>query len=172
MKLSYNITMLASGAVIPTALAFLQESLIMMVPWFITMFTIVVADLAAGLFKSYKLGVKIHVSRAARETMGKLIVYFAFVCMICCVNVAAKNDFDYAKWAALLIVVFEFGSIVSNILKPHGIDISLNAIIKAFLRHSWLPLTCEEVDEIVKDDKVKHIVEEEQNKWNKPQASK
>lgn len=163
--------MTASGAIIPTTLAFLQESLLLMVPWFITMFFVVTADLAAGLWKSYKLGIKIHVSRAIRETMGKLIVYFAFVCMICCVNVAAKGTFDYAHWAAMLVIVFEFGSIVSNILKPHGIDISLNAIVKAFLKHSWLPLTCEEVDEIVRDEKVQGIVEEEKRKWDKPQSS-
>ena len=131
MKVSYNITMLASGVVIPVAFEFLQTSLLLMVPWFITMFFVVLADLAAGIWKSYKLKVKVHASRAFRETMGKLIVYFAFVCMVCCVNVAAKEEFDWAKWASMVVILLEFGSIVGNILKPHGIDISMNALFKA-----------------------------------------
>lgn len=153
MKISNTMMMLASGVAIPVALAFLGEALVLMIPWFITMFFVIMADLIAGLWKSYKLEIPIRFSKACRETMGKMLVYAAFVCMICCINVAAKDGFNYAKWAALLIIIIEGGSILGNILKPHGISLSLNALIKAFLKRSPAQLTCPETDEIfIKED--------------------
>ena len=153
-----------SGLLIPTLLSFLGEAILLMVPWLVTMFTVICADLAAGVWKSYKLQIPIRVSKAFRETMGKMIVYFAFVIMICCINVAMKGDFEFAKWSALFVIVIEGGSIISNLLKPHGINISLNAVIKAFLSHSALPLTCPEVDEIVQKESVEQIRQEELDK--------
>lgn len=161
MKISHNLVILSSGMIIPTAFAFLQEALIVMVPWMITMFFIVLADLAAGVWKSYKLGIELRFSRGLRETMGKLLVYFAFVCMIACINVAYAGEFQFAKWASGLVIAIEFGSIIGNILKPHGINISISAIVKAILKKSPLPLTCEDVEEVVKEEKLEEIIVEE-----------
>lgn len=156
--------MLTSGVIIPTAFAFLQDALLVMVPWMITMFFIVIADLAAGVWKSYKLGIELRFSRGLRETMGKLLVYFAFVCMVACINVAYKGEFQFAKWAAGIVVAIEFGSIIGNFLKPHGINISLSAIIKAFLQKSPLPLTCEQADAIVQEKNMEEIIKEEKER--------
>lgn len=164
MKIPYNIVMLTSGVIIPTAFAFLQDALLVMVPWMITMFFIVIADLAAGVWKSYKLGIELRFSRGLRETMGKLLVYFAFVCMVACINVAYAGEFQFAKWAAGIVIAIEFGSIIGNLLKPHGINISLSAIIKAFLQKSPLPLTCEQADAIVQEKNIEEIIEEEKKR--------
>ncbi len=164
MKIPHNMVMLASGIIVPTAFAFLQEALIVMVPWIITMFFVILADLAAGVWKSYKLGIELRFSRGLRETMGKLLVYFAFVCMVACINVAYKGEFQFAKWAAGIVIAIEFGSIIGNILKPHGINISLSAIIKAILQKSPLPLTCEQADAIVQEKNIEEIIEEEKKR--------
>ena len=164
MKIPHNMVMLASGIIVPTAFAFLQEALIVMVPWIITMFFVILADLAAGVWKSYKLGIELRFSRGLRETMGKLLVYFAFVCMVACINVAYKGEFQFAKWAAGIVITIEFGSIIGNILKPHGINISLSAIIKAILQKSPLPLTCEQADAIVQEKNIEEIIEEEKKR--------
>ena len=164
MKIPHNVVLATSGVVIPTAFAFLQEALIVMVPWAITMLSVVIADLAAGLWKSYKLGIEIRFSRGLRETMGKILVYFAFVCMVACVNVALAGEFQFAKWAAGVIVAIEFGSIIANILKPHGINISLSAILKALLQKSPLPISCEGANEIIKEEKLEEIIKEEKEK--------
>lgn len=164
MKIPHNMVMLASGIIVPTAFAFLQETLIVMVPWIITMFFVILADLAAGVWKSYKLGIELRFSRGLRETMGKLLVYFAFVCMVACINVAYKGEFQFAKWAAGIVIAIEFGSIIGNILKPHGINISLSAIIKAILQKSPLPLTCEQADAIVQEKNIEEIIEEEKKR--------
>lgn len=156
--------MLVSSIAVPTAVAFLREALILMIPWFITMFFVILADLAAGIWKAYKLEIQIRFSKACRETMGKMLVYAAFVCMICCINVAAQDSFNYAKWAALLVIVIEGGSVIGNLLKPHGINLSLNALIKAFLTRSPAQLTCPEVDEILQKEDIDEIRRKELEK--------
>lgn len=162
MKIPQYIVILTSGIVIPTALAFLQEAVIVMVPWMITLIFAVLADLAAGLWKSYKLGIEIRVSRGLRETMGKLLVYLAFVCMVACVNVAYAGEFQFAKWAAGLVIAVEFGSTIGNILKPHGINISLSAILKALLQKSPLPIACP--DDVIQEQNIEEIIKEEQER--------
>ena len=156
--------MLVSSIAVPTAVAFLREALILMIPWFITMFFVILADLAAGIWKAYKLEIPIRFSKACRETMGKMLVYAAFVCMICCINVAAQDSFNYAKWAALLVVVLEGGSVIGNLLKPHGINLSLNALLKAFIKHSLSELTCPEIDEIIQKEDLDEIKRHELEK--------
>lgn len=172
MKIPYNIIIAASGVIVPAAFAFLHNAMVIMVPWVITMFFVIIADLTAGLWKSYKLGIEIRFSRGLRETMGKLLVYFAWVCMVACINVALSGDFLFAKWASCFVIAIELGSIVANLLKPHGINISLAALIKAFLQKSPLPITCEDVDKIITDKALHDIIEEERRKTDLMGTSK
>lgn len=172
MSTKYIITQIASGTLIPILMAFLEKSLITMVPWLVTMFTVVVADLAAGLWKSYKLDIPIRFSRAFRETMGKCVVYFAFVLMACCINVASNSDFNWAKWLTMFIILFEVGSMISNFLKPHGINLSMNAFIKAILTHSALPFSCQNADEMIENKSIEEIRKEELEKLEKEEGWK
>ena len=172
MRIKYIVVQLTSGALIPILMKFLGEALEQMIPWFIAMTSVVMADLISGLWKCWKLDIPIRFSKACRETMGKMIVYFAFVCMACCVNVAEKGEFDWSRWVALFVVVIEFGSMAGNILKPHGINISMTAIIKAFLHHSWKELSCPEIDEIVEKVPVEELKQQELDKYNKDNPHK
>lgn len=165
MNTKYIVTQVASGTLIPILMAFLEKSLITMVPWLLTMFAVIVADLAAGLWKSYKLKIPIRFSKACRETMGKMIVYFAFVLMACCVNVASNSDFNWAKWLCLFVILIEIGSMVSNLLKPHGVNLSMNAFIKAILTHSALPFSCSNADEMIENKTIEEIRKEELDKF-------
>ena len=165
MNGKYIIVQITSGALIPILMKFLGDALAQMIPWFIAMTSVVMADLISGLWKCMKLDVPIRFSKACRETMGKMIVYFAFVCMAACINVAEKGEFDWSRWIAVFVVVIEVGSMAGNILKPHGINISLSAIIKAFIRHSWEELSCPEVDEIVEKVPLKELKQQELDKY-------
>lgn len=165
MTTKYIVTQVASGAIIPILIAFLGDALVLMVPWFIAMFSVIIADLAAGLWKSYRLRVPIRFSKACRETMGKSVVYFAFVLMACCINVASNSDFNWAKWLSMFVILIEVGSMVSNILKPHGINISMSAFLKAILTHSALPFACPNPDEVVQDESIEKIRQEELEKF-------
>lgn len=172
MNAKYIVVQLTSGALIPILMGFLGEALTQMIPWFVAMISVVSADLVSGLWKSFRLNIPIRFSKACRETMGKLIVYFAFVMMSACINVAEKGEFDWCRWVALFVIVIELGSMAGNILKPHGINISLSAILKAFLHHSFKELTCPELDEIIEKESLDAIRKYELDKYDLEELNK
>lgn len=160
MKVSNTMVMATSGIFTPVAMAFIQKSINMMLPWLIVMFAVIITDLFSGLRKSYKLRIRISPTTAFRETFGKMIVYFAFVMMVAMIDVAANGETMIAKWACLAICALEGGSIFSNIMKPYGIVIAPHSIIKTILKRTPLGIGDDEADEIIK------VIEEEDKKWN------
>jgi hypothetical protein len=134
MRVPKSAVNIASSLITPVAIAFLQNSITVMVPWLITMLTVVLADLVAGVRKAMKMGVHVSFSRAIRDTMGKLVVYVAFVFMVSMIDTASGREFSIAEWSCLLVCLIEGCSVISNILKPHGIDISLRTILELFVQ--------------------------------------
>ena len=94
---------------------------------------IYVCDLCFGVRKSMLMKEEVRVSRAVRRTMGKMVTYFSFVCMVCMINVAAGNDYTIDRWACLLVCGIEFLSIISNILKPKGYTLNVKVLVAALL---------------------------------------
>ena len=171
MKFSPLIVYISSAVVTPIALGFLQESVTIMVPWIIVMVAIVICDLIAGIRKSLKLGVHVSPSTAVRETMGKLLVYCAFVIVVSMLNVASGGGLDIAKWCCLAICALEIGSIFSNILRPYGINVSPRGLLKLIIAKAT-DSTIEEMDEVVKRDNIRKVREYEHDKWNRKGRSK
>lgn len=128
-----TITQGVSSGFAAVATAFIQESLSHMVPWLIVSCAVILCDLAFGLRKSMLMKEEIRISRAFRRTMGKMVTYFSFVCMVCMINVAAGNDYAIDKWACLLVCGIEFLSIISNILKPKGYSLNVKVLVAALL---------------------------------------
>lgn len=124
----------SASMITPVAIAFLQTSITVMIPWLMTMACVVLADLVAGVRKAMKMGVHVSFSRAIRDTMGKLVVYVAFVLMVSMVDTASDKQFSITKWSCLLVCLIEGCSVISNILKPHGIDISLKTLLQIFVQ--------------------------------------
>lgn len=116
------------------ATAFIQESLSHMVPWLIVSCAVIVCDLCFGVRKSLLMKEEVRVSRAVRRTMGKMVTYFSFVCMVCMINVAAGNCYAIDRWACLLVCGIEFLSIISNILKPKGYSLNFKEVAVVVLR--------------------------------------
>lgn len=133
MRIPASIVNLTCGIFTPLAMAFLQDSLTTMLPWLMVMFVVVVTDLMFGVRKSLKLNIHVSVSMAIRETMGKLLVYTSFVIMVCMIEVATRHALKVAMWACLLICAIEGCSIIGNMLKPYGIELSLKNVLKAFI---------------------------------------
>ena len=132
MRIPSSIVNLTCGVFTPLAASFLQDSIATMLPWLMVMGMVVLCDLAFGVRKSIKLGVHVSVSMAIRETMGKLLVYTSFVILVCMIEVAAKHTLQVAMWSCLLICAIEGCSIIGNLLKPYGIEMSLRNVVKAF----------------------------------------
>lgn len=143
-----------SGGFAAIASAFIQESLSHMIPWLIVSCAVILCDLAFGIRKSMMMKEKIRFSSAARRTMGKMVTYFSFVCMVCMINVAAGNDYGIDKWSCLLVCFIEFCSIVSNILKPKGYTLNFKALASAVIG---------KLSKIDKED-IEDILEKEEKK--------
>ena len=157
----------ASVSVTSLALSVVERSIAEMIPWLMVMVMTVVADLAAGVRKSYKLGVRVSWSTAIRETMGKIVTYIAFVMAVCMIDVVATDGGTiFAKWACLTVVAIEGGSVLSNLLRPYGIIVTPKTILQFFLRKSPLKMSDEDSDELLKEEAIKQAREFENKKWN------
>ena len=186
MRIPSSIVNLTCGVFTPLAVSFLQDSLTTMLPWLIAMFAVVVTDLMFGVRKSLKLDIHVSVSMAIRETMGKLLVYTSFVIMVCMIEVAAQHALKVAMWSCLLICAIEGCSIIGNMLKPYGIELSLKNVIKAFISRSTgvdqetantivgdAPVskmentTQKEYEEQVPDDVIQRVRESERSRWER-----
>lgn len=113
------------GSFAGIASAFIGQTLSHMIPWLMVTAAVILCDLAFGVRKSLMMGDEVRFSRAVRNTMGKMVTYFAFVCMVCMICVASGEQYGIDKWACLLVCFIEGCSIVGNILKPKGIDFNL-----------------------------------------------
>lgn len=114
------------------ALAFLQESIVHMIPWLMVTFAVILCDLAFGLRCSLLMGEKVRFSSAARRTMGKMVTYFAFVIMVCMISVATAADNKIDIYACLLVCFIEGCSIFNNLLKPKGYNLDFAKAVGIF----------------------------------------
>lgn len=161
MKLPQAAVIIASSLFTPVAMMFLQDTVKTMMPWIIVMLSVVTCDLIAGIRKSLKLGVHVSWSMAFRETMGKMVVYVAFVMMVAFIDAATEHEFAIAKWGSLFICAIEGGSIISNLLKPYGVELSVRGIVSVFARRTF----GEGAEEAVDGDGLDVITERERKRW-------
>lgn len=161
MKIPQPIVNTAATGITTAANLFWQQSVMIMMPWIFVILAAVIADLASGWYKSKRLSVHFAWSTAIRETLGKIVVYAAAVMTFAIFDVAAEGDATIAKWLSILVAGVEIGSVISNILAPHGIRLSLKAIVKLILKKSPLAIGDDEADEIIK------TAIREDAKWNK-----
>jgi hypothetical protein len=145
-----------TGGFAAIASAFVIESLQNMIPWLIVSCAVILCDLAFGVRKSMLMGEKVRFSRAIRATMGKMVTYFAFVCMVCMISVASHNEYSIDVYSCLLVCFIEGCSIVGNILKPKGININVIGALGVFGK---------KVFKVDKED-VRDIIQEENNELN------
>lgn len=100
------ITQSIPGGFSVIASGFIMESLEHMIPWLIVSFSVVVCDLAFGIRKSLLMKENVRFSTAIRRTMGKMVTYFAFVCMVVMINIlrvtSGTSTFIPVFWSASL----------------------------------------------------------------------
>lgn len=132
--------------------AMMAESMGHMIPWLLVTAAVIVCDLVAGVRKSLLMGEEVRISRAIRATMGKMVTYFAFVVMVCMIDVAAKSGQQLEKWMCLLICAVEGASILANILKPKGVDLNIGKVLALFVSKKT-GIDKEEIEDLIKEDK-------------------
>lgn len=134
------------GSFAGIASAFITQTLEHMIPWLMVSAAVILCDLAFGVRKSLIMGEEVRFSRAVRNTMGKMVTYFAFVCMVCMICVASGQKYQIDVWACLLVCFIEGCSIIGNILKPKGINFNLLGALNEVGKATFKKVGIEGVD--------------------------
>lgn len=146
------ITQSIPGGFAVIASSFIVQSLEHMIPWLIVSFSVIICDLAFGVRKSLLMNEEVRFSGAIRRTMGKMVTYFAFVCMVVMINIASGDKWNIDIYSCLFVCFIEFCSIVSNILKPKGYDFNILKALGIFCKKVF-NVDKEDVSEIITKDK-------------------
>ena len=102
-----------------------------LVNWLLVMTFIILADLASGIRKHYLMQDEpIRFSKGVRDTMGKFVTYYACVLAFVMIEIASGSSYHIDRWACLTVCTIETFSILNNILKPHGLQLSLAGLLK------------------------------------------
>ena len=88
------VTQSIPGGFAVIASSFIMQSLEHMIPWLIVSFSVIICDLAFGVRKSLLMNEEVRFSGAIRRTMGKMVTYFAFVCMVVMINIASGDKWN------------------------------------------------------------------------------
>lgn len=119
-----------------------------LVNWLLVMTFIIIADLVSGIRKHYLLQDEpIRFSKGVRDTMGKCVTYYSFVVAFVMIEVASDHIMHIDRWACLSVCAIESFSIVNNLLKPHGLQLSLQGLMRVLGKKVDI-----DADEIVKKD--------------------
>ena len=117
-----------------------------LVNWLLVMTFIIIADLASGIRKHYLMhDEEIRVSKGVRDTMGKFVTYYSFVIAFVMIDIASGGEYHIDKWACLAVCGIESVSIANNLLKPHGLELSFEGIMRVLGRKADI-----NTDEIIK----------------------
>lgn len=149
------VTQSIPGGFAVIASSFIMQSLEHMIPWLIVSFSVIICDLAFGVRKSLLMNEEVRFSGAIRRTMGKMVTYFAFVCMVVMINIASGDKWNIDIYSCLFVCFIEFCSIISNILKPKGYDFN---VLKA------LGIFCKKVFNVDKEDVSETITKDKEEK--------
>lgn len=146
------VTQSIPGGFAVIASSFIIQSLEHMIPWLIVSFSVIICDLAFGVRKSLLMNEEVRFSGAIRRTMGKMVTYFAFVCMVVMINIASGDKWNIDIYSCLFVCFIEFCSIISNILKPKGYDFNVLKALGIFYKKVF-NVDKEDVSEIITKDK-------------------
>lgn len=146
------VTQSIPGGFAVIASSFIMQSLDHMIPWLIVSFSVIICDLAFGVRKSLLMNEEVRFSGAIRRTMGKMVTYFAFVCMVVMINIASGDKWNIDIYSCLFVCFIEFCSIISNILKPKGYDFNILKALGVFCKKVF-NVDKEDVSEIITKDK-------------------
>lgn len=108
---------------------FLNESLSEISIWLLVMACVIATDLFAKWFKILKLRDEpFRVSKGTRDTLAKMVVYFASVVTSVFVQHAMGAE-SLAKWTCGMVIGVEGISIAGNLLRANGYTLKTNELL-------------------------------------------
>jgi len=149
-----TVSTVVQGGVSATAVAFLNEALIHMIPYAFCAIPLIILDLYWGIKAARYRKEKVTFSRAFRKTMGKIMEYVCWIILASTLALAFHKT--WLEWLILLSVVGnEIISIVGNHLECRGYKISIKnvwaLILKFFGKKVGMELSDEEAGSIIQE---------------------
>lgn len=141
------------GSVAATFVAFLQASVLRMIPYAIPTIALIALDLVYGIKAAKDRGERVRLSTALRKTTTK---FFSYVCWIILASTMAMAfNFEWIEWIVLgTVYANELASVVGNYLETKGLEMFwggvVNAIVKLFGRKHGINTEDIDANEIVK----------------------
>lgn len=147
-----TVSTVVQGGVSATAVAFLNEALIHMIPYAICAIPLIMLDLYWGIKAARSRKEKVTFSRAFRRTMGKACEYCCWVILAATLSIAF--NVRWLEWFILASVMGnELISIVGNSLECKGYKLSLKnvwrLILKFFGKKVGLDLSDDDVGSVL-----------------------
>lgn len=147
--------LIVQGSVATTAVVFLQQAVLDMIPYLIIAVVLIIVDLFFGIKAARKRGEKIRPSRAFRRTMGKTMEYVCWVILSSSLSVAFNTP--VIEWVVLGIVMGnEVLSVLTNYFEVHGYKLKGLNIFKIVGDKAGVDMedvTLEKIDEKKKGEK-------------------
>ena len=141
------------GSVAATFVAFLQASVLRMIPYAIPTIALIALDLVYGIKAAKDRGERVRLSTALRKTTTK---FFSYVCWIILAStMALAFNVQWIEWVVLgTVYANELASVVGNYLETKGLEMSwggvVNALVKLFGRKHGINTEDIDANEIVK----------------------
>lgn len=154
-----TVSTVVQGGVSATAVAFLNEALIHMIPYAFCAVPLIVLDLYWGIKAARHRKEKVTFSRGFRKTMGKIMEYCCWIILASTLALAFRKP--WLEWFILASVMGnELISILGNYLETKGLKLSLKnvwaLILRFFGKKIGMELSKEDTDSVlieVKRDK-------------------
>lgn len=144
---------IAQGSASVLALAFLHDTITLMIPFICIAVVLIIVDLIFGIAAAQRRGESVRVSRAIRRTVNKIVEYACWI--ILSASLAVAFAFDSLNWIILSIVIGnEMISIFSNWMLVHGKKVS-------GLQDFFLKLLGKKLDTDLSDIKIEDAEKEE-----------
>lgn len=116
-----------------TAVVFLQEAVLRMIPYSVPALFLIALDLLYGVRAAKYRGEKVRVSTAIRRSVTKCFSYVCWIIIASTLALAFKKDI--LEWVVLGVVYFnEMASIVGNYLQTKGIEFSFVGFYRWLLK--------------------------------------
>lgn len=116
-----------------TAVVFLQEAVLRMIPYSVPALFLIALDLLYGVRAAKYRGEKVRISTAIRRSVTKCFSYVCWIIIASTLALAFKKDI--LEWVVLGVVYFnEMASIVGNYLQTKGIEFSFVGFYRWLLK--------------------------------------
>ncbi|HBC29273.1 MAG TPA: hypothetical protein DC006_06435 [Prevotellaceae bacterium] len=141
-----TIAVVASSGYVSALGAFVNESLAEISVWLLVMVCVIATDLFAKWFKILKLRDEpFRISKGTRDTLAKMVVYFAAVVTSVFVQHAMNAD-SLARWTCGMVIGVEGISIAGNLLRANGYRLDTGALIAYIAGKAHVP------EDIIKEE--------------------